>query len=142
MRVPHARQPGPSGGVGQQHGLAHPCLTGDQQDLARPRDRIYQSAQPGQPGLPANDARGLLGGKFTGTWHLPVLSASAFRQRRPQAKPRPRPEHARGAQSAVSRRIPPLPIWSQSDDWARRYPATSDDRTTDDAVMARKAGTS
>ncbi len=31
---PQARGPGPPGGVGQQHGLAHPGLAGDEQDLA------------------------------------------------------------------------------------------------------------
>jgi hypothetical protein len=31
---PHARQPRPFGGVGQQHSLAHPGFTGDDQDLA------------------------------------------------------------------------------------------------------------
>ncbi len=77
-QYPHARRPGPSGGVRQQHGLAHPRLTGDQQDLACLRDRIHQSAQPGQPGVPADDGCGLLRGEFTGAWHLPVLSASAF----------------------------------------------------------------
>ena len=53
---PHARRPGPAGGVGQEHGLAHPRLAGDQQDLAGLRDRIHQRAQPGQPGVPADDA--------------------------------------------------------------------------------------
>ena len=104
---PHARRPGPFGGVGQQHGLAHPRFTGDQQHLAGRRDRIYQGAQPGQPGVPADDRCLLLCGEFTGAWHGPVLSASAFRQRRPQAQQRPRPGHARSAQSAVTPRIPP-----------------------------------
>src|SRR5258708_14446974 len=62
-----------------------------------------------------------LRGEFTGAWHVPVLSASAFRQRRPQAEQRPRPGHARRAQSAVTPRIPPVPTWSHSEDQARRY---------------------
>src|SRR5258708_32501491 len=62
-----------------------------------------------------------LRGEFTGPWHVPVLSASAFRQRRPQAEQRPRPGHARRAQSAVTPRIPPVPTWSHSEDQARRY---------------------
>jgi hypothetical protein len=103
---PHARQPGPVGGVGQQHGLAHAGLAEDEQDLARPRDRVYQGAQPGQAGVPADDGSGLLGGEFTGAWHLPVLSASALCQRRLQPEQRPRPQDARGAQSAVTRPIP------------------------------------
>ena len=111
---PHARRPGPAGGVRQQHGLAHPRLAGDEQDLACLRDRIHQPAQPGQPGFPADDGCGLLCGEFTGTWHVPVLSASALRQRRPQAQQRPWPGHARSAQSAVTPRIPPVPAWSHS----------------------------
>ena len=75
---PHPRGPGPFGGVGQQHGLAHPRLTDDQQHLACGRDRIHQPAQPGQPSLPANDPSPPLGGEFTGTWHEPVLSASTL----------------------------------------------------------------
>ena len=67
---PQAGPPGPAGGVGQEHGLAHPRLTGDQQDLAGLRDRIHQSAQPGQTGVPANDQCGPLCGEFTGTWHV------------------------------------------------------------------------
>ena len=93
---PHARPPGPAGRVRQQHGLAHPRLAGDDQDLSGRGDRIHQCGQPGQPGLPADDGCGVLGGEFTGTWHLPVLSAGAFRQRRPQAQQRPWPGHARG----------------------------------------------
>src|SRR3984893_12569775 len=37
----------------------------------------------------------------------PVLCASAFRQRHPPGQQRAPPGHARGAQSAVTRRIPP-----------------------------------
>ena len=77
-QYPHARRPGPFGGVGQQRGLAHACLAGDDQDLARLRDRIHQRAQPGQRGVPADDGCGLLWGEFTGAGHLPVLSGSAF----------------------------------------------------------------
>ena len=55
-----------------------PCFTGDDQYLAGRGDRIHQPAQPGQPGFPADDACGVLCGEFTGTWHLPVLSASAY----------------------------------------------------------------
>ena len=71
---PHARPPRPVGGIRQEHGLAHPRGTGNEQYLAGRWDRIHQSAQPGQPGFPADDACG----EFTGTWHLPVLSASAY----------------------------------------------------------------
>ena len=75
---PHARRPGPVGGVRQQHGLAHPRLAGDQQDLAGQRDRIHQCAQPGQPGFPADDTCELSFGRVTRAWHAPVLSASTF----------------------------------------------------------------
>ena len=44
---PQTRQPGPADGVRQEHGLAHPCLAGDDQDLACLRGRIHQPAQPG-----------------------------------------------------------------------------------------------
>ena len=77
-QYPHARQPGPVGGVGQQRGLAYACLAGDDQHLACLRDRIHQPAQPGQPGLPPDDGRGLACWELTGAWHLPVLSGSAF----------------------------------------------------------------
>ena len=49
---PHARRPGPSGGVGKEHGLAHARLAGDQQDLACPRDRLHEPAQPRKRRLP------------------------------------------------------------------------------------------
>ena len=46
-QYPHARRACPFGGVRQEHGLAHACLTDDEQDLAGLRDRIYKAAQPG-----------------------------------------------------------------------------------------------
>ena len=59
-QYPDALRPGPSGGVRQQRGLAHACLTSDEQDLAGLRDRIHEAAQPGHFRVPAKDARGLL----------------------------------------------------------------------------------
>jgi hypothetical protein len=56
----HACRPCPVGCVRQEHGLAHACLADDEQDLACLRDRIHESAQPGLPGVPADDACGLL----------------------------------------------------------------------------------
>ena len=57
---PHPRRPCPFGRIIQEHCLAHARLTGDQQHLAGLREGLYQSAQPGKPGFPANDACGLL----------------------------------------------------------------------------------
>ena len=75
---PHARRPGPSGCVRQEHGLAHARLAGDEQDLACPRDRLHEPTQPREPGFPANDATGLRR-ELSRTWHVPVLtSASTF----------------------------------------------------------------
>ena len=39
---PHARRPGPSGGVRKEDGLAHARVAGDQQDPACPWDRLHQ----------------------------------------------------------------------------------------------------
>jgi hypothetical protein len=62
---PHARRPRPPGCVRQEHGLAHARLTGNEQDLACPRDRLHEATQPRKPGFPANNATGLLRRKFT-----------------------------------------------------------------------------
>jgi hypothetical protein len=91
--------PGPAGRVRQQHGLAHPRLAGDQQDLAGQRDRVHQRAQPGQRGIPANNQCGVLCGQFTGTWHGPVLSASAFLNAIPKAN------SGRGSGMPAARRL-------------------------------------
>ena len=45
--------PGPPGCVGQEHGLAHARLAGDEQDLAGLRDRLDESTQPRKAGFPA-----------------------------------------------------------------------------------------
>ena len=57
---PDTGRPGLPSGAGQQRGLAHPGLAGDDQHLAGLRDGIQQSAQPGQPRVPANDPGGRL----------------------------------------------------------------------------------
>ena len=87
---PHARRPGPSGGVGKQHGLAHARLTGDEQDLAGMRDRLHEPAQPRQARFPANDASWLR--RESGrARHAPVLYlGQCVRQRRLQASQRDR----------------------------------------------------
>ena len=90
---------------------------GDEQHLAGQRDLIHQSAQPGQPGFPADDAGGLLRAEFTGAWHATDPLGECV-QRRPRAQQRLWTGHARGAQSAVTPRIPLVPAWSHSDDWA------------------------
>ena len=43
-QYPHARQPGPVGGIRQEYGLAHARLTGDDQDPAGLRAWVHQPA--------------------------------------------------------------------------------------------------
>ena len=102
---PHPRRPGPAGGVRQQHGLAHPRLTGDQQHPAGLRDRIHQPAQPGQPSLPADDAARAAARRVHRGLACACPLGQCVHQCRPQAKQRPQTGHARSAQSAVTRRI-------------------------------------